>query len=208
MTKRHQVLIATTNRGKAGEFAELLPFEVELVTLADLGIAPPEETGSTFEENATIKALAAARASGLLTIADDSGLCVDALGGAPGIHSARYAGPNANDADNRRKLLMALQDVPDTSRDAHFEACIVVAYDDAVAATGKGCTYGSIGRTERGSFGFGYDPIFLIPDGKTMAELPPMMKNRISHRSKAAQQIVPAVAHWLDRHDPADVRSL
>jgi len=208
VTQRRTIVISTTNRGKAAEFADLLPFDVELVTIADLGIIPAEETGTTFEENATIKALSAARASGLVTIADDSGLCVDALDGEPGIHSARYAGSGATDADNRRKLLTALATTPDNARSAHFRAAVVVAYDNNVIATGEGRTFGSITREERGEHGFGYDPVFLLPDGRTMAELPPMMKNRISHRAKATQSIIPALADWLDRHDPADVRSL
>jgi XTP/dITP diphosphohydrolase len=208
MTARLKILIATTNRGKAGEFADLLPFEVDLVTLADLGIAPPEETGATFQDNARLKALEAARASGLITIADDSGLCVDALAGAPGIRSARYAGEDASDAENRRKLLGEIADVPSDRRGAHFEACVVVAHDNVIIAEGIGRTYGSIAAAERGSHGFGYDPIFQIPDGRTMAELPAAMKNEISHRSKATRQIIPALDALITRLRPADVRSL
>lgn len=208
MTERTKILIATSNRGKAGEFVGLLPFDVELVTLADLGLTPPEEHGTTFQENARIKALEAARASGLITIADDSGLCVDALGGEPGIRSARFAEPDPTDAKNREKLLALLAKLPAEQRAAHFEASVVVAYDNTIIAEGTGRTYGSIATGERGTHGFGYDPIFQLPDGRTMAQLPPAMKNEISHRSKATRQIVHALQTLIARNRPADERSL
>jgi XTP/dITP diphosphohydrolase len=192
------ILIATSNSGKAREFQELLPFDANVVTLRDLELQPPDETGSSFVENATLKALAGCNASGLITIADDSGICVDALGGSPGIHSARYAGIGATDAENRRLLLQRLQDVDLADRAAHFEAAIVVAHNNTVVATGIGRTFGSIGAYERGDHGFGYDSVFVLPDGRTMAELPSSMKNEISHRSKALQQVIPALARLID----------
>ena len=197
MTQRPRILIATTNRGKADEFVDLLPFDVELVTLRDLGIDAPDEPGATFAENATIKALAGNQASGLITIADDSGICVDALNGAPGIFSARYAGEEASDADNRAKLLSDLTASTGDERNAHFEASVVVAHDNTIVAIGTGRTYGRIFEYERGSHGFGYDSVFQLPDGRTMAELPAEMKNRISHRSKAVAEVIPALTGLL-----------
>lgn len=193
-----RILIATTNRGKAKEFAELLPFEAELLTLRDLGIDPPEEPGETFVENATIKALAGNRESGLITIADDSGICVDALGGAPGILSARYSGTGATDASNRRLLLRNLENISPSDRGAHFEAAVVVAYDSKVIVVGPGRTYGAIHEYERGDHGFGYDSVFLLPDGRTMAELPATVKNEISHRSRATAQVIPVLVRLID----------
>ncbi|MCC6705592.1 MAG: non-canonical purine NTP pyrophosphatase [Thermomicrobiales bacterium] len=195
---RRRILIATTNRGKAQEFAELLPFDAELLTLRDLGIDPPDEPGATFVENATIKALAGNAASGLITIADDSGICVDALVGAPGIRSARFAGEDATDALNRHLLLQRLDGLPLDQRAAHFEAAIVVAYNNVVVSIGIGRTDGRINPYERGEHGFGYDSIFLLPDGRTMAELPATMKNEISHRSKATAQVIPALLRLID----------
>jgi len=202
MSKKLKILIATTNRGKAEEFAALLPFDVELVTLADLGLDPPEEPGETFVENATMKAMTGSRSSGLITIADDSGICVNALGGAPGILSARFSGETATDASNRLKLLNELKDVPMDSRAAHFEAAIVVAYDNSIVSIGIGRTCGSIGEYERGDHGFGYDSLFVLPDGRTMAELSPMDKNRMSHRANATAQIIPALGRLIEAMKP------
>lgn len=195
---RRRILIATTNRGKAQEFAELLPFDAELLTLRDLGIDPPDEPGATFVENATIKALAGNAASGLITIADDSGICVDALDGAPGIRSARFAGEDATDGMNRQLLLQRLAGVALDDRAAHFEAAVVVAHDNKVVTAGVGRTDGRINPYERGDHGFGYDSIFLLPDGRTMAELPATMKNEISHRSKATAQVIPALLRLIE----------
>jgi XTP/dITP diphosphohydrolase len=193
-----RILIATSNRGKAVEFSELLPFEAELVTLRDLGINPPDEPGATFPENATHKALAGNRASGLITIADDSGICVEALNGAPGVISARYSGDQATDASNRALVLKQLNDANAPDRTAWFEAAVVVAYNNMVIATGSGRTYGSINDIERGEHGFGYDSIFLLPDGRTMAELPAALKNKISHRAKATAQVIPALKQLIE----------
>ncbi|HIQ05645.1 MAG TPA: RdgB/HAM1 family non-canonical purine NTP pyrophosphatase, partial [Anaerolineae bacterium] len=146
------------------------------------------ETGSTFEENAVQKALAYARASGLWTWADDSGLEVDALGGAPGIHSSRYAGPGAGDEDRYRKLLQALDGVPPDRRTARFRCVVAIATPEGEVYTTYGSCEGVIADSPRGQHGFGYDPVFFLPDmGKTMAELSPEKKNEISHRGRAAR---------------------
>ena len=196
-----KLLVATHNRGKLREYKELLSdLPVTLIYLDDVGIHQDvPETGHTFEENALQKATAYARLSGLLTLADDSGLEVDALGGAPGIHSARYAGPNATDEDRIRKLLTELRHVPPEERTARFRCVIAVATPEGATYTAEGTVEGRIVDTPRGSHGFGYDPIFLLPDrGQTMAELPPEEKNRISHRARAAQAIKPVLRRLLE----------
>jgi XTP/dITP diphosphohydrolase len=146
-----------------------------------------DETGESFEENATIKAVVFAKASGLLTLADDSGLEVDALGGAPGVRSARFSGPGASDADRYLKLLDALAEVPADQRSARFRCVIALAEPDGAVQTASGTCEGEIGFSAKGVHGFGYDPVFLVQgsDGKTMAELDPALKNRISHRARA-----------------------
>lgn len=200
-----RVLIASTNRGKLREFQALLDADAmgvlsasELVLLSDVlpAYEAPEETGATFLENARIKAWAAARASGLVTIADDSGLEVDALGGAPGVYSARYAGEDAGDAANRSKLKAALSHVPDAQRTARFRCALVMA-DPAAGEelAAEGVCEGRIAREERGTGGFGYDPLFLVfrEDGsypQTMAELPAETKNRVSHRGRAMAALI------------------
>ena len=195
-----RLLVATHNQGKLREYKELLhDLPVELVYLDDVGITQQvEETGSTFLENALQKALNYARISGLVTLADDSGLEVDALGGAPGVYSSRYAGPNASDRDRIEKLLRDLQGVPRERRTARFRCVIAVATPEGEACTAQGTVEGLIVDTPRGEHGFGYDPVFYLPDrGRTMAELPPEEKNRISHRARAAQAIKPLLRCWL-----------
>ena len=187
-----KLLIATNNKGKAREFHELLdriPFE--LVTLADVGITTQvEETGKTFEENARIKSRAYAAASGLVTLADDSGLEVEALGGEPGIKSARYAGENASDSDRVNLLLSKLKGVPRDKRNARFKCVIAISTPTGEIAVTEGECRGLIGFKPKGKNGFGYDPIFFFPDlGKTMAELPSEVKGQISHRARAACQV-------------------
>lgn len=198
MTK---LLIATNNRGKVREYEELLPdLPVEITFPAREGQwLEVEESGDTFEENACIKARAFARHSGLLTLADDSGLEVDALGGAPGVYSARYAGPGASDADRYHKLLEALAQVPEGQRSARFRCVIAVAWPDGRVETAAGACEGQIGFEPHGDYGFGYDPVFLVADqdGKTMAELPPDVKNRISHRARAVDAVRPILARLL-----------
>ena len=189
-----RLLLATDNPGKQRELRELLVnCGWDLVSPEQLGITlNTKETGQTYAENATIKALAAARAARIPAIADDSGLEVRALGGEPGLYSARYAGAGASDADRRAKLLAALARVPEGKRNAEFVCAIAIAVPATPDATDvylkEGRCEGEIVREERGNDGFGYDPVFLLPTyGKTMAELPPGEKNALSHRGQAAR---------------------
>ncbi len=186
-----RLLVGTGNPGKVREFRELLDgLPVELVTPADIGLdMEVEETGDTLEENALIKAQAYASAGGILTLADDSGLFVDALDGAPGVISARYGAPDARTDEDRVELLLRnLADVPDGERDAAFRCVIVIAEPDVdTVRIAKGELRGIIGRAPRGTNGFGYDPIFVVPEyGKTVAELDSDIKNALSHRGRAA----------------------
>jgi XTP/dITP diphosphohydrolase len=186
-----KLLVATNNPGKVREYEELLAgLPLELTFPVQEGIVlEVEESGATFEENARLKALAYAHASGLPTLADDSGLEVDALSGAPGVRSARYAGPSAGDADRYQKLLDALANVPEGRRTARFRCVVALAWPDGTVRTGEGRCEGQIGWAPRGVHGFGYDPVFIVDgfDGQTMAELAPEVKNRVSHRARAVQ---------------------
>ncbi|MSQ26600.1 MAG: XTP/dITP diphosphatase [Dehalococcoidia bacterium] len=185
-----KLLIATGNPGKLREFTQLLgDIPYRLVSLRDQGIdIEVEETGGTFEANARLKAEAYARVSGLLTLADDSGLAVDALGGAPGVLSARYGGPNLTDAERVVLLLRNLEGVLDAQRTARFVCVIALATPQATIHTLRGEVEGLITREPRGTNGFGYDPVFLAPSlGLTTAELPPEQKNALSHRGRAAR---------------------
>jgi XTP/dITP diphosphohydrolase len=192
-----RVVVATGNRGKLRELAALLaPLGVELLPQSDFGIETPPETGATFLDNALLKARHAARLARLPAIADDSGLEVDALGGAPGVYSARYAGEGADDAMNNAKLLAALANVPYGKRSARFRSVIVLVKDDNDSAplVGEGCWKGRIAFEARGSGGFGYDPLFEPLDGsRTSAELAPADKNARSHRGAALRALV---AQW------------
>ncbi len=186
-----KLLLSTNNQGKVLEFRSLLKETgLELVTPAGLGLSlNVDENGSTYEENARLKALAGVRASGLLTLADDSGLEVDALGGEPGIRSSRYAGENAGDKERVRFLLDRLSGVPHDRRTACFRCVIVLAWPDGRVDCCEGRCDGLIISVPRGEAGFGYDPVFYFPElHRTMAELPPETKNRISHRGRAAQK--------------------
>ncbi len=193
-------VLATKNRHKCDEIADIFGTEglaaIRLSTLLEFAdIRPAAETGRTFLENARIKALHAAHATAELALADDSGLVVEALGGAPGVHSARYAGPDASDADRIHKLLDALVGVPDTSRSAHFVCAMVLARGDDVLAEVEGTCQGQIASAASGDSGFGYDPVFYVPEyGKTMSELGPVTKNRISHRARAVRAMAEALA--------------
>jgi XTP/dITP diphosphohydrolase len=184
-----RLLIATNNPGKVREYDDLLQgLGLELCGLADIGIdRQVDETGHTFDENARLKAQAYSQASQLLTLADDSGLKVTVLGGAPGVHSARYAGPGASDADRIRKLLAALDGVPWDDRAARFRCVIALAWPDGRLETFEGQCAGVIALAPKGTNGFGFDPVFYLPEFNcTMAELPMDVKNRISHRARAA----------------------
>lgn len=189
-----KVLLATNNAHKADEIRNALDLPGwEFLTLAEAGVASdPVEDADTFLGNARIKAQAAAEGSGMAVLADDSGLEVDALSGEPGVWSARYAGPDGDDAANNAKLLSELRDVPDEQRTARF-ACTLVFLDEAGAETvAEGTVEGRIGHEERGREGFGYDPLFL-PDeygGRlTFAEVPQAQKSSISHRGRALAQL-------------------
>ena len=196
------VVVATGNMHKLVEIEDILSGVlpgVRFVALGQLGEFPdPEETGSTFLENALIKAEAAVEETGLSAIADDSGLVVDALGGEPGVYSARYAGVHGDDAANNAKLLEKLAGVPDGGRAARFMSVIALVDASGAVLTGEGACEGVIGHEGRGEHGFGYDPLFLPNDtpGLTMAELEPAQKNAIRHRFHAlqdlARQIMPA----------------
>jgi XTP/dITP diphosphohydrolase len=194
-----KLLIATNNRGKLREYRHLLagvPFY--LVSLADAGItAEVAEIGQSFEENATLKATTMAALSGLLSLADDSGLEVDALGGEPGALSHRFAGENATDADRINYLLERLKDAPDHIRTAQFRCVIAIAEPHGRVELCSGICRGTILKEPRGSNGFGYDPVFFIPElGKTMAELTLEEKNLISHRARAAEQARIKLMEW------------
>lgn len=200
-----KLLIATGNAGKAADFRRLLPSDIEVLTLADVPVVLPPETGTTFAENAAAKAIAAADQSGLLAIADDSGLEVDALGGEPGLFSARYAGDPRSDARNREKLLTAMRDIPPARRTARFRCAVALARPTTLLATAEGTCRGTIATTPVGQHGFGYDPVFRLPspDGRTMAELSPAEKNRLSHRARAYDAILPDLLRALAPTDPA-----
>ncbi len=188
------ILIATTNPGKLREVNAVLgALPLGLMGLADFPDVPePVEDAPTFEGNARIKALYYAGQTGVWALADDSGLEVDALDGAPGVYSARYAGVNGGDAANNAKLIEALRAAHEARRTARFRCVVVLARRDAVLAVGRGAIEGVIIDEPRGANGFGYDPHFLVPSlGKTAAELPPEHKNRISHRGRALADILP-----------------
>ena len=189
-----RVVVATGNRGKLRELAALLvPLGVELVPQSDFGIEPPPETGATFLENALIKARHAARITQLPAIADDSGLEVDALGGTPGVHSARFAGESASDAENSEKLLGALASVPHEKRTARYRAVIVFVSgpNDLMPLIGEGAWEGHIGLSPRGAGGFGYDPVFEdLGSGRSAAELAPAEKHARSHRGAALRAVL------------------
>jgi len=195
-----KLLVATNNRGKVREYAELLDdLPVRLTFPAQEGLSlEVDETGETFAENAILKARAFAEASGLLTLADDSGLEVDALDGAPGVRSARYAGPGASDEDRYRLLFRRLAGVPAEGRTARFRCVVALATPEGEVQTAEGRCEGVIGFEPRGTHGFGYDPVFYMPDrGRTMAELLPEVKNRISHRARAARAAMPILRRLL-----------
>jgi len=195
-----KLLVATNNPGKVQEYADLLNgLPVTLTSPAQEGLSlEVDESGVTFAENAILKARAYAAASGLLTLADDSGLEVDALDGAPGVRSARYAGERASDEDRYRLLLRNLAGVPEKERTARFRCVVAVATPEGDVHTAEGRCEGLIGFEPRGRHGFGYDPVFYMPDrGQTMAELPPAVKNQISHRARAVQAALPVLRRLL-----------
>ena len=205
------LVLASRNKGKTAEIKELLKnHSVQIRNLDDFGPIPPiEEDGDTFEANAYKKASLTARYLGFPAMADDSGLCVDALEGAPGVYSARYGGPDATDAQRCMKLLDALGDNP--NRGARFECVISLAVPTGPALTYEASCQGLITQQPIGTNGFGYDPIFFYPEfGKTFAELTREEKNRVSHRGKALRELsaeFDKVLQWLNRHIPTAERT-
>ncbi|MCE0845543.1 XTP/dITP diphosphatase [Buttiauxella sp. A2-C1_F] len=192
-----KVVLATGNAGKVRELADLLgDFGLDVVAQTELGVESAEETGLTFIENAILKARHASQVTGLPAIADDSGLAVDVLGGAPGIYSARYAGVDASDQQNLEKLLTTLKDVPDEQRKARFHCVLVYMRhaEDPTPLVCHGCWEGQITHEAAGQGGFGYDPIFFVPsEGKTAAELTRDEKRAISHRGRALKLLLEAM---------------
>jgi XTP/dITP diphosphohydrolase len=189
-----QWVIASSNAGKLKEFNSLLtPLSIDLVTQQSLDITAADETGLTFLENALIKARHASKASGLPALADDSGLCVNALDGAPGIYTARYAGVGASNTDNINKLLLAMKDIPKDKRQAHFYCVLVLMQHekDPAPLVSIGQWSGEILFEPEGHLGFGYDPIFYCPKQKSASAcLEPDIKNQISHRAQALNQLI------------------
>lgn len=186
-----KILIATHNKHKLSEMARILePMGYEVVTDTDLGftLTEAEENGSTFLENARIKAESGCKESGIPCIADDSGLCVDALNGEPGVFSARYSGEHGDDNGNNEKLLFNLKDVPDEKRTARFVCAICVSFPDGSEITAEGACEGKIGYEYRGNNGFGYDPLFMVGD-KSFAELSATEKDAVSHRGNALKNL-------------------
>ncbi|MGM9919610.1 MAG: XTP/dITP diphosphatase [Bhargavaea sp.] len=188
----NEVIIATKNRGKAKDFEALLsPYGIKVLTLYD--VAPEleiEETGTTFRENAALKAETVAEKLGKMVIADDSGLAVDALGGKPGVYSARYSGEGATDERNIEKLLAELSGVPDEERTARFVCVLAVAAPGTETRFFEGACEGRILRTPAGENGFGYDPVFYVPmEERTMAQLTPEEKAVVSHRGEAIRSL-------------------
>ncbi len=193
------VLIATDNQGKLDEYRVLLgSLPLELVAPRQLPVAVHvEEAGVSYSENARLKATSYMHASGMITLADDSGLEVDALGGAPGSRSARYAGPGASDEDRYRLLLSRLEGVPWEKRTARFRCLLVLAAPPDHIHAVEGICEGRVSLAPEGTHGFGYDPVFFVPDyGATMAQLSPEVKNRISHRALAVQAMLPILMRY------------
>ncbi len=197
MISGHRIVLASNNKGKLREFSELLSgLHFEVVPQAQLGVSEADETGLTFVENAIIKARHAAKATGLPALADDSGIEVDALNGAPGIYSARFSGAGATDQENNALLLQKLKDTPDAERTARYQ-CIIVFLrnaEDPTPVICQGSWEGTILHAPRGNGGFGYDPLFFVPThGCSSAELDPAEKNRISHRGIALRALLEAL---------------
>ncbi|MCL5045773.1 MAG: XTP/dITP diphosphatase [Actinobacteria bacterium] len=194
-----RIVLATRNQGKVRELRDLLAdLNVRVIPVSEFpGCPEVDETGETFEENALLKARAVAAFTGEIALADDSGLEVDALGGLPGVRSARFAGPGASDEDNNRKLLELLRGVPAERRTARFQSVVAIASPSGKAVTAEGSCEGTIGFEPRGEGGFGYDPLFVIPGGSTLAVIDERTKNRISHRGMAFRNAKARLAEFL-----------
>lgn len=181
-----KIVVASGNRGKIREIKEIFR-NYDVISMREAGFDREiDETGCTFEENAVIKARAVSEALGCIALADDSGLCVDALGGAPGVFSARYAGGHGDDGANNALLLENMRSVPDEKRGAYFESCVALCLKDGAVVTASGRTYGRILRAPDGEGGFGYDPVFFSGElGKSFGRASAEEKNAVSHRAKA-----------------------
>lgn len=201
MNAVHTIVLATANPGKIREFARLLAeggLPLRTLGLDEVGLEAPPETEATFAANAILKARHAATHSGLPALADDSGLEVDALGGAPGVRSARYAGEPADEAANRRRLIAALADVPEAARGGRFRCAIAIALPDGTVEVVEAACEGTVLTAPRGAGGFGYDPLFLVAGhGATLAEMSLAEKNAISHRARATALALPVLRRML-----------
>lgn len=199
--KEFEIVIASTNMHKIREFKAMLKgfTNLDIRSLVDFpDYIAPEEVGKTFEENAILKAVHAAKTLQRIVLADDSGLTVPALKGAPGIFSARYAGNQATDLENRKKLLSEMAHLVDEERDAYYECCIAIATPENLIKTAKGTCEGTIALKDKGGSGFGYDPIFIKHGyNKSFAELGDEVKNRVSHRRKSLDKILPTLESLL-----------
>lgn len=202
---RTKLLLATTNAKKLKELQEILAdLPVQCLSLRDFpDRSPVGETGRTFEENAKLKAMGYAEQSGVLTLGEDSGLCCDALGGAPGIFSARFCGEFHSDEANNAKLLEMMREVPDEKRTAYYESAIALAEPTKLIGVVKGQVHGLITRDLLGAGGFGYDPLFFYPPyGKTFGEVPIAMKHRVSHRGQALRKFRELLQNYLKKVAP------
>lgn len=204
---KHELLVATGNRKKLVELQTLLAdLSCRLLCLSDFkDIREVPEDGKTFEENAILKARGYAGQTGFLTLAEDSGLCCDALEGGPGVYSARFAGESKSDIENNRKLLKLLEKVPDNCRTAHFKSAVAIAEPKKLIGAVEGEVHGYIAKEARGSNGFGYDPVFICPAfGQTFGEVPQEMKHQVSHRSKALQKAKALLARYLQLQEQSN----
>jgi len=199
---KKQIVLATRNRGKIRELQALMKdFGISVISAADMeGVPEVEEDGSTFLENSLKKAGEIAKATGIMALADDSGLVVDALGGAPGVYSARYAGENATDEQNYLKLLEEMKDVPDRERTARFKCEMVLYHPSGQWISADGSCEGKIAREPAGSQGFGYDPVFFVPElNRSMAQISSEEKNAISHRGSALKKLREMLPEFLKK---------
>lgn len=201
MSQKKSLVIATTNAKKIEEFRHLfagLPIEiVDLKTFPNINEV--DETGTTFEENAALKALGYAAQTGKLTLAEDSGLCCDALEGAPGVFSARFSGAHGSDDANNEKILRLFEKIPDNCRGAHYKSVIALAEPGKLIGSVAGEVHGVIAKKLSGNQGFGYDPLFFyLPFQKTFGEVPPEMKHKVSHRAKAFEKIKEVLKAYLE----------
>ena len=199
-----KIFLATQNAGKAAEFQELLgELDIQVLFCADFpDWEEIEETGSTFQENALLKAKIAAERTGMIALADDSGVEVDALNEAPGVYSARFAGEPKNDEKNIAKLLELMKDVPEEQRTAHFRCVLAVVTQEGEQFLTEGSVEGRILNVQRGSGGFGYDPVFFVPDfGRTMADLGMVQNFKLSHRAQAFHKVIPILKELKQRFE-------